>query len=384
MCRRQRHIPGFLVRFGFDTAENLADDEVGYCAGRHALRRLVEIFRDLAVFHQHLRILFGDAPLAGVPCHTRIRQLGQLGAQRLDLLVRSSDGHQIGVLEIAIIVRVLFGAHAFGHTGFLVIPAGFLHHRFAAFDQIDLAVKFVRHRFGDMSERVHVFDLGAGAELVGADRPHRNVDIAAHGTFLHPAIRHPNGAHQQLQFFHVLANFVHAAEIRLGHDLNQRHTAAVVVHKGVAVAVHQLARILFDMDVVQPDAATGGQLHIAFHTQRVVQLGDLIRLRQIGIHIVFAIHLGDMADAAVGDQPRFDGITHHLMIQLGQCAGQADADGAAVGVGFAAEFGGAAAENLGFGGQLDMGFQTGNQFVFSHSDTPPSTGRRFAAPDCSY
>ena len=127
--------------------------------------------------------------------------------------------------------------------------------------------------------------------------------------------------------------------------------------------MHQLAGVLLDVDAGDADAASVGQIDVPVLAQRLVVLGDLVRLGQVGIHVIFAVHLGDGIDGAVGHQPRLDGIAHHLMIQLGQGARQADANGAAGGVGLPAEFGGAAAEYLGFGGQLHMGLQPGHHLI---------------------
>ena len=154
--------------------------------------------------------------------------------------------------------------------------------------------------------------------------------------------------------------------------------------------MEQLTGVFLDVDTGYADA-----LGIAFLVHDDVQmtmlaqwniiLGNLIGLGQVGIHVVFPIHFGNGVDGAVGDQAGHDGVPHGLAVQLGQGAGQADADGAAVGVGLATEGGGAPAENLGGGGQLDMGFQAPDHFILpAHRATPPSTADRIGPAACSY
>ena len=240
----------------------------------------------------------------------------------------------------------------------------------ACFLQINLAVYLIRDRFFDEGEGIHIFDLRAGAELVVTDLAHRNVDVAAQRTLLHLTVRNADVFHHQLQPLEIFADLVGAANVRLRHDLNERHAAAVVVHIGIAAAVYQLARVLLDVDTRQADLFAGRQLYIAVLAQRFIKLRDLISLGQVGIHIVFAVHLGNGVDGAVGDQPRHDRIAHRLPVELGQRAGQADADRAAVRVRLTAEAGSAAAENFGVGGKLNVSLQTGNHFVI-HTHTMP-------------
>jgi len=58
------------------------------------------------------------------------------------------------------------------------------------------------------------------------------------------------------------------------------------------LVVHQLAGILFDMDALDPDRlgfAINVDLDRALTYQRVVELADLIALRQIGVEVVLAV-----------------------------------------------------------------------------------------------
>ena len=75
------------------------------------------------------------------------------------------------------------------------------------------------------------------------------------------------------------------------------------------------------------------------------------------------------------EQPGQDGQLQGLLVGDGQDAGQAQADGADVGIGGRAEFIGAAAPHFGFGFELDVGFQPDDSFVI-HKQGRLRQGRR--------
>ena len=123
------------------------------------------------------------------------------------------------------------------------------------------------------------------------------------------------------------------------------------------MVVDQLTRVLLNMDAQDADLSSVGELDIAMLAQRLVVLADLIRLGQIGIAIVLSVHLGDLGDLTVGGKTRHDRVFHHALIELGQCTGQTDTHGTAMGIGVTAEFGGAGAEDLGVRLQFYMGLK---------------------------
>ena len=132
--------------------------------------------------------------------------------------------------------------------------------------------------------------------------------------------------------------------------------------------MHQLAGVLLHVNFVNADdlsaAVLGFDLNAAVPADGEVELADLVRLGKIGVEIIFAVEFVVARDLAVERESRFCRVFHNRLIQRGQNARHACADRAAVGVGFAAEFGGAGAEYLGFGGKLYMHFQTHNGFPY--------------------
>ena len=361
VLRRNGYRAVFLFLVGDQGAEDLAQNEVGYrlFVGQ-TFTGGFKVLCNLPVLHQKLSVRCRQAELFLIPGNPGVGQFRQLLTDGFDFLVGGVDGHQVRLPEVPVVVGVFLAPHGGGDAFVRVPPQGFLGHLAAAFQQVDLPVVLVGHGLFHVGEGVHVLDLGAGAEFFTALRAHRNVHVAAQASFLHLAVADADVLHNHLELFHIFPCFGNAADVRLGDDLDQRHAAPVVVHIGVPVFVDQLAGIFLNVNPGDADLPAAFQLDIAVLAQGLVVLADLVGLGQVGVDVVFPVHLGDVVDGAVGGQPRHNGVVHHLPVQLGQGAGQADTDGAAVGVGLSAELGGAAAENFGFGGKLHVGFQTRN------------------------
>ena len=131
----------------------------------------------------------------------------------------------------------------------------------------------------------------------------------------------------------------------------------------------QLTGILLDMDAGHTNTLgvslfIYNGVNITVFTQRNIKLRNLIRFGQIGIKVVFAVHLTDIIDTAMQRIAHAHGIVHHALIQGGQCTGHTSADGTAVGIDHGAEGVFASAVDLGLGIQLRMDFQTNDNFVF--------------------
>ena len=102
-----------------------------------------------------------------------------------------------------------------------------------------------------------------------------------------------------------LARLLGGAEVGLGDDLGQRRAAAVEVddarRRAVDAArlaeVDELRGVLLEVDAVQPHVP-----HVAAQAQRDVVLGDLVRLRVVGIEVVLAVEDRPRRDLAVERQ----------------------------------------------------------------------------------
>ena len=73
---------------------------------------------------------------------------------------------QVGIREIAIVVRELLGAHGFAAAFGDVPEARLLHHAAAGFDHGDVALDLVFESALEIAEGVQILHFGLGAEAL--------------------------------------------------------------------------------------------------------------------------------------------------------------------------------------------------------------------------
>ena len=76
-------------------------------------------------------------------------------------------------------MRIFLAAHRPRFHLIGIEQPGFLHHRAAIFDQIDLTPRFNLNRLHHETDRVHIFGLGARA-IFGTRLADRHIDVGAH------------------------------------------------------------------------------------------------------------------------------------------------------------------------------------------------------------
>ena len=159
-----------------------------------------------------------------------------------------ASGRQVRVREIAVVLRVFLAAHRARLVAVRIPEARLLHDGTAVLDQRDLAAHLEVDRLLHEAEAVQVLDLAAGAERL-ARAAHRHVRVAAEAAFLHVAVADADPADERVQRLRVGDRLVRAAQVRLGHDLEQRRAGAVEVDAGhaVEVLVQALARVLLEV-----------------------------------------------------------------------------------------------------------------------------------------
>ena len=127
--------------------------------------------------------------------------------------------------EIAVIVGIFLAARGARLARIRVEMARFLLDNSAAAQNFFLAVEFVGDGPGYRYKTVQVLDLGTDAELFGALRAERYVDVAPHGPLLHAAVRNTDGPQDRLQLLEIFRGLLGAAQFRLRDDLDERHAA---------------------------------------------------------------------------------------------------------------------------------------------------------------
>ncbi len=99
-----------------------------------------------------------------------------------------------------------------------------------------------------------------------------------------------------------------------------------------------LARVLFQMDPLNPNGARGAiaefHKHFAFAHDGVVKLADLVALRQVRIEVVFAVKGGHQVNLSVEAQPCAHGLFDAEFVDDGQHAGHCGVHEGHVCIGF--------------------------------------------------
>ncbi len=196
--------------------------------------------------------------------------------------------------------------------------------------------------------------------------PDRDVGVAAQAPLLHVAVvdadRHQNLA----QPAEELAGLGGRAQIRFGHDLEERDAAAIEVQVGPAIGIGKafvqgLAGILFEVRPGDPDAPRlAGHLILDAPAggDGPFVLRDLVALREVRIEVVLAREDRHRVDLAIEGVRDPDGELHDPSVQHRQRARQAEAHGADIGIRWRPEPGAAAAEDLRLGQQLRVNLET--------------------------
>ena len=135
---------------------------------------------------------------------------------------------------------------------------GLLDDPIAALEDPDLARDLVLDRVLDESKRIDVLELGARAEFRTAGFANGNVGIATKAALFHVSIADFQKLEDLFQPREVIVGFGRRADVRVRHDFDKRHAAAIEIQVSVAAGirktfVQRLAGILFHMDALHAD-----------------------------------------------------------------------------------------------------------------------------------
>ena len=92
---------------------------------------------------------------------------------------------QIGVWEIAVVLRILFRAHHIAFALGIIPAAGLLFDTATLADDLDLPLRLILDGAVHRAEAVDVFHLGSSAEFLLSAGTHRDVHVCAHTALLH-------------------------------------------------------------------------------------------------------------------------------------------------------------------------------------------------------
>src|SRR5258705_12941949 len=312
------------------------------------------------------------------------RQLRQLAMLLGDELRRQHERRQIGLGEVPVVVALFLRALRANGVLLGVIQQRLLRHGTTRFDERDLAVALHGQRLLDERERVDVLHLGAGAERGFPRAPHRDVGVDPQTALLHVAIGNADVLEQLLQGLEVRARFRRRTQIGATDDLDERHARTIEIDRGRfgEPIVNGLAGVFLD---VQPDdrgvddAALGREEREgAVGGERLIELRDLVALGEIGIEIILARKDALRMHRAAECERAADGETDGGAVGGGQCARQAETDGADLRVGRRTERRGAAAEHLGLRAELHVRLEPDDRFPTHQASSVAGTTRSSA------
>ena len=134
--------------------------------------------------------------------------------------------------------------------------------RAAGLPDADLALDLGLDPARDEVEGVHVLDLRARPQLVRAGRTHGDVGVDPQRPLLHLGVGDPSSTIGLPQELEEALRLVGRADVRRGHDLDERRAAAVEVDErrvgtadpaGPPSDVDGLGRVLLEMRSHDPD-----------------------------------------------------------------------------------------------------------------------------------
>src|SRR5579859_5856187 len=363
--RRDRDGRGQAVRG--DVAQDLALNEVRDARRLPVQgRRLLEEGRDARVPREHVRRVRCEAHLGDEALALGARELGHRRANALDVRVVEYQRRQIGIREVAVVLRLLLAAQAEGRPGVLLPAARLLHDAAAAVEHRGLARDLVGDGLLDEAERVDVLELDARAELRLARGADAHVGVAAEAPLFEVAVVDADEDEDVAQRAQVLRRLGRRAQVGLADDLDEGHAGAVQVDDARVRVVDVLARVLLHVharDADTPRRAAHLDVEVPLVAERLVVLADLVALRQVRVEVVLA---GEAARRGDGAREGQRGAHRHrdgVRVEHGQRARQPQAHRAHLRVGRRAVVGGAAAEGLAAREQLRVHLQPDDGLV---------------------
>ncbi len=279
----------------------------------------------------------------------------QLRQERLLLgneLFGQDERRQVGVREVAVVVALLLAALRPHAVGLRVVQHGLRRHRAPALEHRDLAIPLHGERLLDVGERVDVLHLGLRAERGLTGAAHGDVRVHAQAPLLHVAVGDPRILEHLLEGEEVRAGLVGRPEIRSGDDLDERHAAAVQVDRRLLreAVVQRLPCILLDMQALN---RSGGDPAVRRQVrqrpggrERLLELRDLVALRQVGVEIVLAREDAARMHGAPQPQRRAYRELQRLLVRHRERPRQPEAHRANIAVGGGPERSRAAAEHF--------------------------------------
>ena len=143
--------------------------------------------RRIRLGDQHRRIVRGQSVLPDQPFPDLVGEFRQRVPKSLDAGLGEAQRQEVGVREVAIVVRILLAPHGAGLVTLRIVEARLLTHGLASFDDAHLTAGLDLDRPHQEAHGVEVLEFAPGSKG-RARSPHRHVRIGPQRPLFHVAI----------------------------------------------------------------------------------------------------------------------------------------------------------------------------------------------------
>ena len=143
-------------------------------------------------------------------------------ATAIDPFLVQLERHQVWIRKVAIVVRLLFGAHHHRLATFKIPKPGLLIDCATLAQHLRLALDLVFDGILDELERIDVLEFNLGPKLLLAQRTEREIRLTAEAPFIHIAVTDLEIHEHITETLQIGHDFLGRPQVRLSHDFQQR------------------------------------------------------------------------------------------------------------------------------------------------------------------
>ena len=304
------------------------------------------------------------------------REFGEFTLQEADPLWVEPEGWEVGVRKITIVVALFLGPHRPQRPVSLVPKQGLLNDLSTGVEDPGLPFGFGHNGTLYRRKGVEVLDFRLHAILIATVRSQRHIGVDSEAALFHVAVTDIQVFERALEFLKESPGLRRRAQIRLGHDLDERCTGSVEVHRRSVgnTIMNRLPRVLLEVNATNSDRpclAVRSHRNNPLGGQRFGELRDLIPLREIGIEVALPCEDAHLVHLASQTERRDDRQIDRFAIEHWQGPGKAQADRTYLAVGFSTESGPIRAKKLFGRAELHVHLQADHQLP-CHSPSLPN------------
>ena len=208
----------------------------------------------LALGHQHAGVVAASPKSAMKRAFFSSGSSGKRACSAVDIGLGELQRQQVGIGEIAVVVRLFLGAHRAG-----LVAAGSNSRVSCSIAPPSSRISIWRrasYSIACPTKRIEfTFLISQRVPSGSPGLAHRDVDVGAQGALLHVAVAGAEIAQDGAQLGEIGLGLLGGAHVRLRHDLHQRDAGAVEIDErhGRMLVVQRLAGVLLQMQPLDAD-----------------------------------------------------------------------------------------------------------------------------------